>query len=149
MPCKEEVGTRGAQTATQMIKPDVFIAVDCSPCSDTYKPSETGGSLGKGFMVRFYDPGIIMHQGAYKYVTEIANKNNISYQLYRAKGGTDAVKAQYADAGAISFTIGMPARYIHTTASMISLKDYLEVKKELKAIIYDLDEAKINKIREE
>ena len=43
---QEEVGLRGAKTAAYLIKPDFFIAVDCSPCSDTFEDSDTSGTLG-------------------------------------------------------------------------------------------------------
>ncbi|MGE0003908.1 MAG: M42 family metallopeptidase, partial [Candidatus Izemoplasmatales bacterium] len=79
---QEEVGLRGATTSTSLVKPDMFIAVDCSPCSDTFETSDTGGTLGKGFMIRFYDPKAIMHQGMKKFVEEVATKNNIPFQYY-------------------------------------------------------------------
>ena len=47
---QEEVGLRGAQTAAGLINPDVFLAVDCSPCQDTFGGDDISGSLGKGFM---------------------------------------------------------------------------------------------------
>jgi len=87
LPCKfvaganvqEEVGLRGAQTSSFMIKPDVFIAVDCSPCSDTFEETEVGGTLGKGFMIRFYDPRAIMHQGMKMFVESVAKKHSIPF----------------------------------------------------------------------
>jgi len=89
---QEEVGLRGAQTAAGLINPDVFIAVDCSPCQDTFDGDEVSGSLGKGFMVRFYDPSAIMHQGMKKYIVGLADENGIQYQYYKSMGGTDAAK---------------------------------------------------------
>ena len=50
---QEEVGLRGAQTAAGLINPDVFIAVDCSPCADSFDGDDVSGKLGKGFLVRF------------------------------------------------------------------------------------------------
>ena len=141
---QEEVGLRGAQTAANMIKPDVFIAIDCSPCADSFGGDEIGGKIGKGFLVRFIDPSAIMHRGMKKFITETAEENNIKYQYYQSKGGTDAARIQLAQSGVLVATIGMPARYIHSTTSMISTDDYEEVKKIVYKIIslFDIETVK-------
>lgn len=144
---QEEVGTRGAATSSSMIKPDLFIAVDCSPCGDTFEESEVGGKLGGGFMIRFYDPTCIMHQGVRQFVEETAKANHIKYQYYKANGGTDAGKVQLTDSGTLACTIGMPSRYIHSTTSIIHLDDYEAVKAQLLAMIKQLDYAKIEEIK--
>ena len=144
---QEEVGLRGAKTSTYMVKPDVFIAVDCSPCSDTFEDSEVGGSLGKGFMIRFYDPRCIMHQGMKKFVEETAKKHNIPFQYYKSLGGTDAAEAQLSRDGVLVCTIGMPSRYIHSTTSMIHLDDYQAVKQIILMMLKELDFNKVNEIK--
>lgn len=144
---QEEVGLRGAKTSSYMIKPDLFIAVDCSPCSDTFETSEVGGTLGKGFMIRFYDPRAIMHQGMKKFVEDTAKKENIPFQYYKSQGGTDAAEVQLSRDGVIVCTIGMPARYIHSTTSMIHTDDYQAVKNVIIAMLKQLDFNKINEIK--
>ena len=141
---QEEVGLRGAQTAAYMIKPDVFIAIDCSPCADSFGGDEISGKIGSGFLVRFLDPSAIMHRGMKKFITETAEDNNIKYQYYQSKGGTDAARVQLAQNGVLVATIGMPARYIHSTTSMISTDDYEEVKKIVYKIIrmFDIETVK-------
>ncbi|MFA5006080.1 MAG: M42 family metallopeptidase [Candidatus Izemoplasmatales bacterium] len=144
---QEEVGLRGAQTSSFMIKPDIFIAVDCSPCADTFEESEVGGMLGGGFMIRFYDPRCIMHQGMRKFVEETATKHGVKYQYYKSLGGTDAAQVQLSEDGVLVCTIGMPARYIHSTTSMIHLDDYEAVKAVILAMLQELDDAKIAEIK--
>ena len=144
---QEEVGLRGAQTASNMIKPDVFIAIDCSPCADSFDGDEISGKIGSGFLLRFLDPSAIMHQGMKKFIIETAEKHKIKYQYYQSKGGTDAAKVQLANCGVLVATIGMPARYIHSTTSMISVDDYAEVKKIVYQIIKMLDEETVEEIR--
>jgi putative aminopeptidase FrvX len=131
---QEEVGLRGAKTAAGLIKPDVFIAVDCSPCADSFGGDEVSGTLGGGFMLRFYDPRAIMHQGMKDFIIKAAEEDGIKFQYYKSMGGTDAARVQLANGGTLVATIGMPARYIHSTTSMISDDDYKEVKK----IIYKI-----------
>ena len=155
IPCKlycganvqEEVGLRGAGTSAYMIKPDVFIAVDCSPCADTFEDSEVGGSLGAGFMIRFYDPRCIMHQGMKKFVEETANKHQIKFQYYKSLGGTDAAQVQLSEDGVLVCTIGMPARYIHSSTSMIHVDDYEAVKAVILAMLQELDFNKVAEIK--
>ena len=155
LPCKlyaganvmEEVGLRGAHTSAFKIKPDLFIAVDCSPCQDTFADTMVGGTLGEGFMVRFYDPRALLHQGMKKFIEETAEKNNIKFQYYKSLGGTDAAAVQLSREGVLVCTIGMPARYIHSTASIIHKDDYLAVKNVILAMLKEIDFDKINEIK--
>ncbi|MBN2605417.1 MAG: M42 family metallopeptidase [Bacilli bacterium] len=144
---QEEVGLRGAGTAANMINPDVFIAIDCSPCADSFGGDEVGGKIGGGFMLRFLDPSAIMHQGMKKFIQETAEAKGIKFQYYKSMGGTDAAKIQLANSGVLVATIGMPARYIHSTTSMISIDDYQEVKKMVYTIIQMMNQKLVDEIK--
>lgn len=128
---QEEVGLRGAATAAGLVKPDIFLAVDASPCADSFDGDEISGRLGEGFLVRFYDPNAIMHQGMKKYIEDLAEKHKIKFQYYQSKGGTDAARVQLSESGVVVATIGMPSRYIHSTTSIIHHDDYLAVRQML------------------
>ncbi|MFH5881025.1 M42 family metallopeptidase [Liberiplasma polymorphum] len=132
---QEEVGLRGAATASGLVKPDIFLAVDASPCADSFEGDEISGTLGNGFLVRFYDPNALMHQGMKKYIEEMAKKHDVKFQYYQSKGGTDAARVQLSNEGVVVATIGMPSRYIHSTTSMIHHDDYLAVKKILVELV--------------
>ena len=144
---QEEVGLRGAATATAMIDPDIFIAVDASPCADVFGGSDVEGRLGEGFLVRIYDPNALMHQGIKKHIVTLAEEHRIKHQYFTSKGGTDAARAQLHGDGVIVATIGMPARYIHSSTSMIHKDDYAAVKAMLIALIRSLDHAAYEKIK--
>ncbi len=144
---QEEVGLRGAGTSAYLVKPDLFIAVDCSPCADTFDKSDVGGTLGGGFMIRFYDPRCIMHQGMKKFIEDVAKKNNIKFQYYKSAGGTDAAQVQLSEEGVLVCTIGMPSRYIHSSTSMIHLDDYEAVKAVILAMLKEIDYNKIEEIK--
>jgi glutamyl aminopeptidase len=145
---QEEVGLRGAQTSTYMIEPDIFIAVDASPCADVFGGDDVSGHLGKGFLVRFVDPVALMHQGMKKHILAVAEKNKIPHQYYQSKGGTDAAKAQLSKSGVAVATIGMPARYIHSNTSMIHVDDYQAVKDMLVALIKSINEKTLKEIQD-
>ncbi len=143
---QEEVGLRGAKTSVNMIKPDLFIALDASPVNDLYDQS-FDVKLGKGFLLRVFDPRNIMPQHLMTYFIDLANKNKIDYQPFISKGGTDAAMAHNMHEGIVSTTIGLPARYIHSTAAMASYKDVSSARSMLYALINDLTNEKIMKLK--
>lgn len=146
---QEEVGLRGATTISQMVNPDLFIAIDCSPVGDFLDKNHPRnfGALGKGFLLRFYDPRCIMHQGMKEFIIDTAEKYQIPYQPFLSMGGTDAAAAQLANQGILAATIGMPARYIHSTAAIIHMDDYEAVLKMVQKIIETVDEKVLKEIK--
>lgn len=145
---QEEVGLRGAKAAVETFKPDFFIAADASPASDLRHSKHNDGRLNGGFLVRVQDPGMITPYRIRQYIVDLAEKENIVYQYYFSKGGTDAVAAQVAHGGVPACVIGCPARYIHTHQSIFDLRDYQAAVDILIAIIKDLDENKIKSFQE-
>ncbi|MCK9536128.1 MAG: M42 family metallopeptidase [Bacilli bacterium] len=146
---QEEVGLRGAYTATQTVKPDLFIAVDVSPVGDFLDKNHPRayGKLGGGFLIRFYDPRTLMNPLIKQYFENLAFRNNIPFQQFLSMGGTDAGAAQYAGNGVLATTIGLPGRYIHSSASMIHIDDVEAVRKMLLAIIKDFDRQKLEELK--
>lgn len=146
---QEEIGLRGATTASQMVEPDLFIAIDVSPVGDFLKKDHPSafGKLGEGFLVRFYDPRNIMNPKLQNYFENLAKKKNIKMQHFLSKGGTDAAAAQYAGKGTLSTTVGLPGRYIHSTAAMIHIDDIEAVKKMVIAIVKDFDSKRLMELK--
>ena len=138
---QEEVGLRGAETSVNTIKPDVFIALDASPVDDLDGKSDY--SLGKGFLLRMYDPRNTMPEYLKNALVNLANKNEIKFQYYISKGGTDAAKALDMFDGVVSTTIGLPARYIHSPLAVFDTNDLRHAEKFLLTFIMNLDENKI------
>ena len=145
---QEEVGLRGAETITNLINPDVFIALDASPVNDIVDDSGFG-KLGSGFLIRMYDPRNIMQKSMLDYFTNLAVKNNLKHQHFLSMGGTDAAKAYDLNEGTLATTIGLPARYIHSTAAMFDLADLEEAKKMLFLVLRKLNPKVIKKLKEE
>ncbi len=139
---QEEIGLRGAESAVNTIKPDVFIALDASPVNDA-SDKESLAKLGGGCLLRVYDPRNIMPPRLLAYFREIAQKHHVKAQDYISKGGTDAAKVFSMHEGILSTTIGLPARYIHSTAAMMDLADLDEARKMLFAVLHDITPQKI------
>ncbi|MDY3195613.1 MAG: M42 family metallopeptidase [Paracholeplasma sp.] len=139
---QEEVGLRGAGTAVFKFKPDMFIALDASPLNDLLDQGASG-KMGEGFLIRLYDPRNIMAPKLFNWFKEVAESNDINYQVYIAKGGTDAARALDSNDGIIATTIGLPARYIHSTAAMFDLKDHFAAYQMVRKVINTLTNEQI------
>lgn len=139
---QEEVGMRGAQTISTIVKPDIFIALDSSPINDLLEPLNLG-RMGQGAMIRIFDPGIILPLKVKHYFVDVASKNNIKHQFYSSKGNTDASRVLLANSGVLSTALVLPTRYIHSNAAMFEIADLIALKDLLIAILKDLDNDKI------
>lgn len=144
---QEEVGLRGAETAVNAFNPDVFLALDASPVNDAIDKDALGG-LNKGFLLRMYDPRNVMHQGTLEFFVKLAKKHKIPHQHFTSKGGTDAAKALDMGAGVIATTIGLPARYIHSTAAMMDVRDLDAARKMLFTVLRTLNPEIIKNLKE-
>lgn len=144
---QEEVGLRGAQVAANMIKPDIFYALDASPANDMSGDKEQFGQLGKGALLRIYDRTMITHRGIREFVLDTAESNNIRYQYFISQGGTDAGRVHVANEGVPSAVIGIPSRYIHTSASIIHVDDYNAAKELLIKLVEQTDQSTVDSIR--
>lgn len=146
---QEEVGLRGAQVAANMIKPDIFYALDASPANDMTGDEKEFGHLGKGALLRIFDRTMITHRGMREFVLDIAESNHIPYQYFVSQGGTDAGRVHIANDGVPSAVIGIPARYIHTSCAIIHVDDYAAAKELLIKLVEKTDQATVDAIRKQ
>lgn len=144
---QEEVGLRGAQVAANMIKPDIFYALDASPANDMSGDEDEFGHLGKGALLRIFDRSMVTHRGMREFVLDTAESNNIPYQYFVSQGGTDAGRVHIANDGVPSAVIGICARYIHTSASIIHIDDYAAAKELLVKLVKATDQNTVDLIR--
>lgn len=144
---QEEVGTRGAQTATYALKPDAAIVFDCSPANDTSGDKDAFGQLGKGPLVRFIDANFLPHRGFLNHYIDVMEQHQIPYQYYQSMGGTDAGAIHKAFDGVMTLTACICARNIHTNSSLIDVQDYLHAKKAMLALIPTLTSKTISDLQ--
>ncbi|QQE75578.1 M42 family metallopeptidase [Brevibacillus composti] len=138
---EEVAGMRGAKTAAELINPDLFFALDASPAGDIPGVRDGSGKLGGGVLMRLYDPSYIMPTNLRDFLISICEEENIPYQIYIGKGGTDAKVVQYHGIGVPSAVIGIPSRYIHSHAAIIDRDDYEAAKRLLIAAVRKLDKS--------
>jgi putative aminopeptidase FrvX len=143
---QEEVGLRGAVTASHKVKPDIGISLDVTVAND-FPGGSKDAILGKGPCLMIYDSSMVGHVALREFVISVANENGIPYQIsYLKRGGTDAGKIHLSNGGCPSIAICLASRYIHSHTSMIHEDDYLNTIKLILALLTRLDEKTVKAI---
>lgn len=121
---QEEVGLRGARTSAYSLEPDLGIALDVTLTGDTPEARRMEVSLGKGAAIKVKDASIIVHPKVKDLLVDLAEKNNIPYQMeVLDAGGTDAGAIHLTKAGIPSGAISIPTRYVHSPSEMVDVRD--------------------------
>ncbi len=148
---QEEVGVRGARTATHFVNPDLAIVLEGTPADDLPMMSEDErqGALGNGVQIRLMDSSAIMNLAFARHAIETARANGIKHQVaVRKSGGTDASAIHVHGQGVPTIVLGVPARYIHTHNTIIHIDDYLSALDLTLKLVKGLDEAKARSFTE-
>ncbi len=138
---QEEITFAGAATSTFAIKPDVAIAVDVIPATDTPSASkERYGEirLGKGPVI---DRGSAVSPAVDEMLRKTAKKYRIPYQTSAApaRTGTDADAVFVSRSGVACGLVSVPNRYMHTPVEIIHLDDLEQCARLMVAFVGDLD----------
>ncbi len=121
---QEELGVRGAKTASFTIDCDEAVSIDVSFASFPGIAPEKCGTMGNGPMI---GQSPILSRKVTSALMDAAKKNNIPYQL-EAMGGTTSTNA---DAISVSKTgiptglVSIPQRNMHTDAEVVAADDVL------------------------
>ena len=139
---QEEVGCRGAKTASFAIMPDFGLAFDVTGCGDGPKSRPMAVYLGKGAAIKVKDSSVICDGGFVRFLSDLAAKKKIKAQLEILEGGgTDTCSMQVAGTGSRATAISVPTRYIHSNNETIAKSDYDAcVKLTVAALESDLNE---------
>jgi len=138
---QEEVGLRGAATATFGVDPDIGIALDVTVAGDVPGVSEfdTNVKMGKGPVLTVADSGLITHPKVLRLLLDTAEENKIDYQLETGlPGATDAARMSLTRQGVPSGTVSVATRYIHSPVGILSLKDAENSAKLTAAVIHQI-----------
>jgi putative aminopeptidase FrvX len=141
---QEEVGIRGAQVATQKIKPDFGFGLDTTIAYDVPGASEDEKitSLGDGVGIKIMDASTICDTRMVKFMQETANTNKISWQNeILTAGGTDTASIQrMTPGGSIAGAFSIPTRHIHQVIEMVHKKDVKSCIDLLNCCLINLDQ---------
>ncbi len=122
----EELGVRGAKTATFDISPDEAIALDVSFADGPDIPAAECGKLSGGAMIGISP---ILDRQISNTLKCIAKDNNIPYQteVMAGKTGTNGDVISLNKAGVRTGLISIPQRNMHTAVEVVDLKDIIAV----------------------
>jgi endoglucanase len=141
---QEEVGLRGAKTASQLIRPDLGFALDVDLAGDGPGIVGINQKMSGGVSISAMDRSMIPNPKLRKYVIEIAEQEKIKWQsAFLAFGGTDAGAIHLSGIGAPSVFIGVPTRHVHSHHSMVDLDDVQQAVNLMVEVIKRLDGEKL------
>ena len=122
---QEEVGLRGAKTASFGVAPDYGIAVDVTGFDDV--PCSRHGcssSTGKGAAIKVKDSSVLCSPAVNRILVELAEKKKIPYQMdVLNAGGTDAGAMHLTMDGVPSSGISIPCKFCHCPQEIVSADD--------------------------
>jgi len=124
---QEEIGLRGAKTASFSVNPDYALILEGTTCYDVPDTKEHLMStwLGKGPALTIMDRAVISNRPFVDYIVSTAKLEGIPYQFKQTlSGGTDAGRIQANGKGVKVATIAVPCRYIHTPVSVMDIDDF-------------------------
>ncbi len=152
---QEEIGLKGAKTASFHVMPDVALVLEGTTCYDVPDTDEQSMSTwcGKGPALTIMDRSVITDRDFLTLITDVAKDNKIPYQYKKTiSGGTDAGRIQANATGVKVATIAVPCRYIHTPVSVMDISDFdnmLSLAKKVIETVAAGGPAVINLYREE
>jgi len=121
---QEEVGCRGAMTATFGISPDYAICFDVTATGDTPNASPMACKIGGGAAIKIKDSSVICSEEIVNTLCRLAQSHRIPYQReILTYGGTDTSSMQLSGSGSIAGAISVPTRYIHSGVELCDLSD--------------------------
>lgn len=122
---QEEIGLRGARTASHWINPQTGLAVDVNHAVDY--PGVTKARYGQLDVGR--GPSVMRGANAnpetFRIICEAGKDDGIPFQVDVAPGGTgtDGNAMQLNRSGMAVGILGVPLRYMHTPCELLSLTD--------------------------
>jgi endoglucanase len=144
---QEEIGMRGAGTASELARPDVALVLECTPADDLPGQVERQAVLGGGPQIRLHDPTAIPNRRLVRFVESVASEIGIEIQLaVRRGGGTDAGAIHRSRQGVPTVVIGVPARYIHSHVGLFDWRDYGAAQQLVLAVVLGLDAARAGEL---
>lgn len=139
---QEEVGMRGAQTASRVIKPDLGISLEVGITTDHpgVGPDLAQERLGKGPGIFLHDSSMLPNLKLRDFFLMVSEKEGIPLQTEVISGyGEDASAIQMHASGtpAINFTV--PTRYVHSHTGIIDRADFDHALNLLMKVLVSLD----------
>jgi putative aminopeptidase FrvX len=147
---QEEVGLRGAQTSSYLVKPDIGINIEAGVAADYpgITQDEAQERLGEGPGIFLHDTTMLPNLKLRDFVVDLAKENNIPLQFEVLAGyGEDGAEMQRAFGGAPVLNISVPVRYLHTHNGIVHRRDVDQTIELVTKLVQKLDQATVDGLR--
>ena len=148
---QEEIGLRGAHTASDVIKPDIGIALEGGITGDSpgAHPEESQAKLGAGPGVFLYDSSALPNRKFIALLKQVAAENGIPLQLDLVQGyGDDSSEIQKSTGGVPTINLVVVARYTHAHNGVINRQDFNQMVDLIVALIVKLNAKTVTDLRD-
>lgn len=123
---QEEVGTRGAASATFGVHPDVALILETTTAADIgeVEKAKQVCRLGEGPVLSVMDKGAIYDKKLLHFALTTAGEQGIPVQIKEGVyGGNDAQAVHVSREGVRTLAISMPCRYLHSPSCVLKITD--------------------------
>ena len=147
---QEEVGLRGAQTSSNIIKPDIGISIEVGVAADYpfITQDQAQERLRGGPGIFLHDSSMIPNIKFRDFVSDVAESEGIPLQYEVLSGyGEDGAMMQRAHGGAPSVNITVPTRYLHSHNGVLHRDDFDRTVDLVEHIIRRLDRATVERLK--
>ena len=148
---QEEVGLRGAHTASEAAKADIGIALEAGVTGDVFagRPEDSQEKLGAGPGIFLYNNSQIPNRKFTDFVKETAAAKKLPLQFDLVQGyGDDSAEIQKSNGGIPTVCLLVPVRYTHAHNGIMNRHDFDQTVDLLVALLQRLDAAAAKKLRD-
>ena len=148
---QEEIGLRGAHTATDIVKPEIGIAIEAGVTRDAPKvgPEEAQEVLGGGPAIFLYDSSALANLKFVKMIKQTARDKNIPLQTDVIQGyGDDSAEIQKSNGGVPTANLAVPVRYTHAHNGIMNRGDFDSMVDLVVALLQGLDAKTVANLRD-
>ena len=147
---QEEVGLRGAHTASEAIKPDIGIALEAGVTGDVAgRPEESQERLGGGPGIFLYDSSDLPNRKFVQFVQQTAAAKKLPLQYDLVTGyGDDSAEIQKSNGGVPTVCLLVPVRYTHAHNGVMNRRDFGQMVDLVVELLQRLDAKAVEGIRD-
>jgi endoglucanase len=145
---QEEVGARGALTATHALSPALAFVVDVTPAEDIPEAPVATLRLHAGPAIKVMDRSIVTPPAVTEQMAAIATRHDLAFQWeVMNRGGTDAGSVQLSGRGVLTGGIALPLRYVHSMSEIAAKEDISGAVRLLKYCLEEWDYAALRDVK--
>ena len=147
---QEEIGLRGAEASSALVKPDIGIALEAGVVGDVpgARPEESQVTLGGGPGMFLYDSSALPNRKLVALVKDTARAKGLPLQLDLVQGyGDDSAEIQRSNGGVPTVNLVVPTRYTHVHTGIINRRDFDQMVDLVVALLQRLDAKTVKELR--